>query len=599
MSAPVRRPIRRLDPATIQRIAAGEVIERPASVVKELVENAIDAGATTIVVRLEGGGSRRIEVADDGAGIPSSELELALERHATSKLEPDDPLEHIGTLGFRGEALASIAAVSRLRLVSRTPDREEAVGIFTAGSSDARRFEEGRSVGTTVEVADLFFNTPARRKFLRSPAAEQLEAIRTVEHLYLARPTVALRLEADGREVAVYPPARDLREAAAHVLGTEMLDQAFAVDEELAGFGRLKGVLGRPNLAAGTARRLYLGVNGRTVESRPIAQAVRAAYLQYLPRARFPIGAIRLELALDRIDVNVHPTKREVRFARESELGEAIRSAVRRALIASPKLARVCEGAVRIPPTVESRSPLAPPASGTPPAPRIASGSLAPPSSGGIPVSQRRLIEPSAIPPLAARRGRPSITLLGVLDALYWVGTTSDGFVLIDQHAASERLLFEALLADGHLARQTLVEALTISLSPAQRAAWEANRSIVRDAGFEIEPFGGDRFRVSSVPAYRGHRARGEAVRELLDELSTGTRPTQPDGMMERIAASIACHAAIRAGDAVRPDELARVLDALYESAPAVYSCPHGRPILFELPRSRVDRWFLRSGRGP
>ena len=596
MSLPGRRPILRLDPTTIQRIAAGEVVERPASVVKELVENAIDAGATAVSVRIQGGGIRRIEVADDGSGIPPEELDVALERHATSKLGPGDGLERIDTLGFRGEALASIAHVSRLRLVSRTPDRSEAAGIATAASRDVQRFEEGRSVGTTVEVVDLFFNTPARRKFLHAPAVEQLEVARVVEHLYLARPSVALRLESDGREIAEFPATRDLREASVHVLGREMLEQSFAVDEALPGLGRIHGVLGRPHLAAGNSRRLYLSVNGRTIESRPITQAVRTAFVQYIPRTRSPIGVLHLEIPLDRVDVNVHPTKREVRFARESEVAEAVRGAVRRALISAPDPARPPEGVPRGR-AAESRSF----ASRPPPKDSGPEGSPVAQPRRWAPTAavQRRLSDTPPVPGLEARRGRPAIALLGVLDALYWVGTTPTGFVLIDQHAASERLLFEALLADGRLARQVLVDPLTITLTASERAAWEAHRGAVHDAGFEIEPFGGDRFRVTSVPAYRGHRARPEGVRELLDELAAGTRPTNPDGIVERVAASIACHAALRAGDPIAPGELVRVLDALYEKAPAVYSCPHGRPILLELPRSRLDQWFLRAGVGP
>ena len=597
-AAAERRPIRRLDPATIERIAAGEVVERPASVVKELVENAIDAGARSIVVRIERGGLDRIVVADDGHGIPPDELELALERHATSKLSPTGPLDRIATLGFRGEALAAIATVSRFRLVSRIDGREAAVGIARPGGGASAPLEEGRTVGTTVEVDDLFYNTPARRKFLHTPAVEQLEVLRAIEHLYLAQPSVAVRLLAEGRELAAFPASSDLGEAAMHVLGPEFREQSFPLAAELAGFGRLTGALGRPNLAAGNGRRLFLAVNGRTVESRPIAQAVRVAYQEYIPRIRFPVGVVHLAVPLDRVDVNVHPTKREVRFARESELAEAIRVAVRTALLGSPELARLPDRAS------DPRPPGGPPigrargafAGGdVPPAPAPGAPRL-PPSNA---VAQRRLGDAPPLPSLVARRGRPALSLLGTLDRLYWVGVREGGFVLLDQHAASERLLYEALLADGHLARQTLVEPVTLVLTAGQRAALEAHAPRVRDAGFDIDPFGGDRVRVRAVPSYRGHRAHPEGLRDLLNELSGGGRPTLPDGLTQRVAASIACHAAIRAGDVVAPEEMARVLDALYERAPAVYSCPHGRPIIFDLPRAQIDRWFLRSGVGP
>ncbi|MGI0151841.1 MAG: DNA mismatch repair endonuclease MutL, partial [Thermoplasmata archaeon] len=320
---------------------AGEVVELPASVVKELVENAVDAGATAVTVRLTEGGLARIDVADDGSGIPTDELELALERHATSKIGPSDDLEGVATLGFRGEALASIASVARVRILSRTPSTESANTIQVEGGGRRKRGEGGRSVGTTVEVEGLFFNTPARRKFLRGAAVEQLEVLRTIEHLYLARPDVALHLLGEDRELGSYPASLELRGAAARVLGPEFLDQSFSVDAPISGKVRIRGVLGRPNLAVGNARRLFLAVNGRTIESRPIAQAVRFAFQEYIPRTRFPVGVLHLDVPAERVDVNVHPTKREVRLSREGELVEEVRVAVRRALQGAPALARI------------------------------------------------------------------------------------------------------------------------------------------------------------------------------------------------------------------------------------------------------------------
>ena len=352
---PSHRPIRRLSSETVERIAAGEVVERPASVVKELVENAVDAHASTITIRLLGGGLDRVEVADDGSGIPADELELAVERHATSKLEPDGPVERIGTLGFRGEALAAVASVSRFRLLSRPPEREVAEGISVVGGAIAGRFPAARAPGTTVEVEDLFFNTPARRKFLKSPPAEQVEVLQTVERLYLARPQVGLRVESEGREVATYPPAHGLQDAAARVLGPGFLVSSFEVNAEIPG-GRLFGALGRPEVAVATSRGLFLAVNGRSITSRPIAQAVRAAFGDYLPRSRFPVGVLHLEVAADRLDVNVHPTKREVRFAREREVLDAIRIRVREALVAAPQVAELASSRSAVRPTFAATS---------------------------------------------------------------------------------------------------------------------------------------------------------------------------------------------------------------------------------------------------
>lgn len=582
-----RRPIRRLDAFTVERIAAGEVVERPASVVKELVENALDAGARTVSVRIEEGGLARIEVADDGQGIPAAELPLAVERHATSKIDPAGPVDRIESLGFRGEALAAIGTVSRLTLVSRTPDREEATSLTLEGGTVGRPSPAGRSVGTTVEVRDLFFNTPARRKFLRSPAAEQVEVVATVERLYLARPDVTYRVRGAERELAVYPAAANLRDAATRVLGPSLLRESFEVQGEVPG-GRLVGTLGRPATAASSSRSLHFSVNGRTVASRPLAQAVRAAFGDYLPRSRFPIGVLAFEFASDRIDVNVHPTKREVRFVRERDLAERVRVLVRQALRSAAAVAEI-PGPASLPPPTRERSA----------SPTSRASKLTPSAPVGGVGRQRSLLAPPDAPDSRVVPGQgphPKLQLIGCVGAIYWVAETEDGMVLIDQHAASERVVYEALRRDGTLARQTLMTPILLSLSGAQRAALGAHGPAVRAAGFDVDEFGPETYRVRSVPAYRGRTARPEALGELLTELAEGSRPTVPDGLEERTAASIACHAAIRAGDFVEREAFARVVEALHQLPEASYSCPHGRPIQVRLSRSRIDRWFLRSG---
>ncbi len=593
-SAASAHPIRRLDPATVDRIAAGEVIERPASVVKELVENALDAGARTVTVRISGGGLASVEVADDGRGIPPPELPLALERHATSKLPPGGPIDRIATLGFRGEALASIAAVARLRLASRPAGTEVAEGVSVEGGGPASPFAEPRGYGTTVSVADLFFNTPARRKFLRGPAAEQVEIVRTVERLYLARPDVSFRVLSEGRELAVLPATGELLDAARTVLGPEIGSAAFALRAELPG-GTAVGLLGHPALARPTSGSLYLAVNGRPIVSRPLAQAIRLGFGDTIPRTRFPVGVVQLELALDRLDVNVHPTKREVRFLREREVADALRRSVREALTVAPGLA---------PPRGTAGAPWPgaasfPSATVLPPPPPDAA------TSDGLAVglarhlAQTRLDIPSVEGPemrLTAARLRPRLDLLGTVEGLYWVAASDDGLVMIDQHAASERYLFDTLRARGTVGRQALVEPIVLELPPSERAALEAHAEEVRAAGFEVEAFGPAVQRLVSVPVFRGRRARPEALRDLLRELAQGGRPTVPDALADRVTATVACHAAIRAGDVVDPtafSELLRALDRLPEPA---RTCPHGRPIMVHLPRSRLDRWFLRQG---
>jgi DNA mismatch repair protein MutL len=581
-----RVPIRRLAPETVERIAAGEVVERPASVVKELVENAYDAGATTVSVLLRGGGLERIEVADDGGGIPAEELALAVERHATSKLAPLGPVEAIGTLGFRGEALAAIAAVARLRLVSRPRGSEVAEGIEVVGGAVVERFAEARAPGTTVEVEELFYNTPARRKFLKTPAREQLEVVRTVEHLYLARPGVSVRLTSEGGELASLPAAADLTEAAGRVVGPEFPRGSFRV-RAAGSDGSLEGTLGLPSLAAATSGGLYVAVNGRAVLARSLAQAVRAGFGDAIPRSRFPVGVVHLTVPPDRVDVNVHPTKREVRVASGRGLDETVRSAVREALGQASAWSEP-RPAVTTPPL-----PV-----GEPIGTRPGASLELPARSPGAPVQRTfpRSGRGREAVGAEARPGRPRLELLGALDALYWVAASDDGLVVIDQHAASERLLYETLLAGGTLARQSLVEPVPLALTAADRASLSAHADAVRAAGFEVEPFGPGTFRVLSVPSYRGRSAPAEAVVALVRELAEGGRATTPNGLEERRAASIACHAAIRAGDAVEPRRITDLLDALARLPGRPRSCPHGRPIVVHLPRSRLDRWFLRSG---
>jgi DNA mismatch repair protein MutL len=580
-----RAPIRRLAPETVEKIAAGEVVGGPASVVKELVENSIDAGATEIDVRLEGGGLDRIVVSDDGEGIPAEELSLAVERHATSKLSGPPELSHVSSLGFRGEALAAISQVARLRLLSRTPGESGACGIIVEGGALGAPFQAGRSVGTTVEVRDLFFNTPARRKFLRSPAAEQVEAVATVERLYLAQPSVAVTVSAGEEEIAQYPRAATLEEAAAWVFGSEFVTSHFTVDSGVRGEVRFSGAFGRPTVSRGTSAAVQVSVNGRAVISRSLSQAIRAAYQDYLPRTRFPVGAVRITLDPSRVDVNVHPTKREVRIQGEREVGEALRRSIRSALVGGPQVADLSGPRAR--------------ASGRKAAAR--SHRSAPPvSTTNVPeldsAKQTRLDLPGAVPLVTATARHPALALLGALFDLYWVAESDGDLVLIDQHAASERVLYDELRAAGRLGRQELMAPVRLALTARQRSALRAHGEKIQAAGFTVEAFGGDQYRIRSVPSYRGHRADATSLAPLLDELADGGRPTVPEGLVERVTASVACHAAVRAGDAVSAEEIGRILEALYRSESAVYACPHGRPVLVRLPRGRIDGWFLRRG---
>ncbi|HEV2520419.1 MAG TPA: DNA mismatch repair endonuclease MutL [Thermoplasmata archaeon] len=587
-----RAPIRRLDASTVARIAAGEVVESPASVVKELVENAYDAGATEIRIEIQEGGIQRIRVSDDGEGIPPSELPLAVERHATSKLAGSEPLDQIRTLGFRGEALASIGAVARLSIRSRPRSSDAAHGLRVEDGRIVEEFVEGAPPGTAVEVRDLFFQTPARRKFLRSASAEQVEVARVVGALHLARPTVGIALASEGVELVRYPKGATLADALVRVLGEELLGELLEIGPSPLGDDgpSVRAVLGRPTISRGSFSSLYLSVNGRVVASRALQSAVRAAYDDYLPRGRFPVGAVHLEIDLARVDVNVHPTKREVRIQREREVAESLRRRVRAALRGEVAVADIGPRALR-----PFSAPLGP-ASPRPPEPvRIELSGLTSPAAEASPAVQARLDMSAPPRHVPGRNGRPSMVLVGNLFRLYWVGESADALVLVDQHAASERVVFEALRADGRLARQELVAPVILTLSARQAASWAANRDAIDAAGFSVEPFGGSAFRVASVPVSRGRLARAESLPELLDELADGGRPAGEMGWADRRAASIACHAAVRGGDAIDSEQMGRILEALYRLPESNYACPHGRPILLRIDRRRLDQWFLRS----
>jgi DNA mismatch repair protein MutL len=580
--------IHRLDAAAIAAIAAGEVVERPASVVKELVENAVDAGATEVLVAIEGGGIDRIDVIDDGRGIPAAELPLAVERHATSKLTHPDELPRLRTLGFRGEALAAIGAAARLTVLSRPPGSAEAHGITVEGGRIGAPFVAGAPVGTRVEVRELFFDTPARRKFLRAPATEQVEILTTLERLYLARPQVGLELRVGDREVARFPGTSSLREAAARVFGPEFSVASFPVDSDGGQGLRVMAQLSRPVVSSASAQRLLLSVNGRSVVARSLTSSLRQAYVDYLPRGRFPIGAVDISVDPARVDVNVHPTKREVRFEREREVGEFLRTAVRRALRAQPHAAlRPATPAPEAPTSDLHRE--SPAASHDRP--------LADPMSGETAVggSQRRLIDESAAAVVAATHRHPGLVVHASLFDLYWVAEGPDDLVLIDQHAASERVVFDHLMASGRLARQDLVEPLRVELTSRQAEILRTHPDEVQAAGYTVEPFGGSAWRVLAVPTYRGRRVPVDRLGGLLDEIGEGGRPTTPDNFEARTAATIACHSSVRGGEKISAEEMGRILEQLYALPETAYACPHGRPILIRLPRGRIDGWFLRS----
>jgi DNA mismatch repair protein MutL len=539
--------IHRLPPEITERIAAGEVVERPASVVKELIENALDAGATAIRVEVGAGGVDLVRVSDNGCGMAREDAPLALERFSTSKIHDLADLEAIGTLGFRGEALAALAAVARVTILTRSADALEGTRVTAAG--DEVRIEPAASpAGCSVAASDLFYNTPARRKFLKSPLRETELCQQTVVRYALAFPEVAFKLTADGRERLVAPPASP-RERLALATGREAAGEMLPVAWEAADL-RVQGLVSSP--ATGRSRRdqQYFFLNRRPIRAGLLAVMLERPYAGRLPPGRHPMAMVHIELDPALVDANVHPRKAEVRFAQERAVYQAVGQAVGAALAPYP-----LEATLGVPgwPFPE-----------TPTAPAMA-------AEEGVAYEAGHRAE-----------------ALGQVGNAYVVARTSEGLVVVDQHAAHETILAERLLSRSEPVAVAPPARLDLPLSEAERLA--AQRSVLADMGWAIEPFGGSSFLVRTLPA----PLAGQDVPSLLDELLEELVPDRdPEALRERLAARAACRAAVKAGDRLTPDQQQELLDELAAAwSPSV--CPHGRPVLFTLTFEEMERRFLR-----
>jgi len=591
--------IRRLPEGVVNRIAAGEVVERPAAAVKELIENAIDAGAARIDVELSAGGRDLIAVSDDGCGLASDELVLAVERHATSKLEDDD-LVRITTLGFRGEALAALAEVSRLRLTSRPRGQDSAFTLdVAAGERHGPRPAAG-GFGTRVEVRELFFATPARRKFLKSDRAETQAAREVVEHLAMARPAIGFTLQIDGRRslVATAEAASGdaLRARLTQIMGQDFTDNALAVDavrDEV----RLSGFIGLPAVSHRTARHQHLFVNRRPVQDRLLRSSLRAAYGDLLPPDRQPVAVLFVELAPERVDVNVHPTKAEVRFREPGLVRGLLIGAIRQALTeAGCRTATTLSGAA-----LGAFRSGSLPHSGTSPAPGLAETAIdyqAPHPAArldlGPPVARAEPQESTSDD--ASLEHHPLGAARAQLHDTYIVAQTADGMVLVDQHAAHERLVYERLkaeLAEMGVARQGLLMPEVIELAPAERERLLARQSELEELGLVLEAFGEGAVLVREVPALLGHTDAVALVRDLAEDLAEIGQATRLRDALERVCATLACHGSVRAGRRLNLAEMNALLRAM-EVTPRSGQCNHGRPTYVVLSKNDIERLFNR-----
>lgn len=586
-------PIRILPPEVASQIAAGEVVERPASVVKELVENALDAGASVISVEIGDAGRTLIRVTDNGSGIPFDELPLAVERHATSKLSTAADLFHITTLGFRGEALASIGSVSRLTLTSRTADSPVGGRIWVEGGRIGPVETVGAPVGTTVQVENLFFNVPARLKFLKQDLTERRLIDALLARYALAYPQVRFKL-AEGRSLSLQTAGDgDRRAILATLYGVETAQQMLEVIAEEEEY-RLTGFLSPTTLTRSNRKEITFFVNGRWVQDVPLTTALLQAYHTLLMVGRYPLAALFLELPPEEVDVNVHPAKAEVRFRNPDRVFSFVQRAARRTLLAYTPIPQITPQHLW-----KSDDKPAVPEPSRPMdvswvlAHEEASSAHQPSTTSPSPSASSPAKEP---PPLPAAR-IPLLRLIGQVGATYLVAEGPDGLYLIDQHAAHERVLFEKLMtqyAQKNIPAQSLLTPTIVTLPPQSARLLEAQLPILARFGFQVEPFGPNTFQVRAIPTLFAHANPAEALRALVEDFEEDETPLQAE-IEARLAARVCKRLAIKAGQVLSLEEQRALLNDL-ELCASPRTCPHGRPTMIHLSVDMLERQFGRRG---
>ena len=585
------RKIKILPDAVANQIAAGEVVERPASVVKELVENALDAGASRIEVSVERGGKRRIRVTDDGTGMVREDALLCLDRHATSKIEHADDLRGVRTFGFRGEALPSIAAVSRFTLETRAESDENGTRVTCSGGQINQVSDFARRRGTTVEVKNLFYNAPARAKFLKAVSAETRAVSEVVTQLALANPSVALTLASDDRTLLELEAAPSAAVRVAQVWGEEAAGNLIGVLADDDGF-EVRGLVQRPDSAKPGVRRSFLSVNGRPFRAAHLGQAALRGYRTTIAEGLRPWTFLYLTVPGDDVDVNVHPAKAEVRFREDARVEALVERAVRTAMEGEASGASFDTEPVLAPLQIREAGERARSRPATAPEHQMAlfTSGAAPAAEGSAgPHAERGPIAP----PVLEGRSR----LWQVLDT-YVFAETRDGVMIVDQHAAHERILFERLMAAyerGGQEGQRLLFPLTLRLTPAEIRCVEDLAGLLERAGFEVEGFGGDTVIVQAVPNPHRYFDAERAFREMIEELTHGSELVRSArNQHERIAMTFACKSAIKAGQRLSDQEMQELFDQLFATKMPHHDV-HGRPTIVRLSGSELARKFGRS----
>lgn len=628
-----------LDKHTAELIAAGEVVERPSSVVKELLENTIDAGATMVAVEIQNGGVTYIRITDNGAGIAREDVPTAFLRHATSKVRREEDLEAIGTLGFRGEALASIAAVSRVELLTCAAGETAGTRYTLEGGEDGHLEDTGCPQGTTIVVRDLFYNVPARMKFLKKDVSEANAVAGVVDRIALSHPEVSFRFIRDGREELLTPGDSQLRSCIYAVLGKEFSDSLLPVDYTLGGV-HVHGFASKPAASRANRTMQHFFINGRYVKTRTAMAALEQAYKGAIMVGKFPACVLHLDMPPETVDANVHPAKIEVRFINEKPVFDAVYHGLKSALAAGdvpkqavlpvrPAVGQPQAEQLHMEPPAAPRSPAShidaildkPPAQPAAPAPAVPS---APPAARPRPVLrdgtdapyyaapsylniERTSAQPAAAPepppapppvreepaaPPPAEKASEPVVYVGEVFHTYVIAQMGESLYVIDKHAAHERLLYNQLKATPHNDAQMLLEPVSVPLGREEYAAVTAELETLGAAGFEVEDFGGSTVLVRAVPLILSGCDAAAAIQEIAGGFVSGKRELTMD-KLDWIYHSSACRAAVKAGDSSRPEELRQLAERVLQNDDIRY-CPHGRPVCFELTRRELEKQFGR-----
>ncbi|MDW7726234.1 MAG: DNA mismatch repair endonuclease MutL [Candidatus Methanoperedens sp.] len=571
-----------LDKATINKIAAGEVIERPASVVKELIENAIDAGATRIKVEVSGCGKKLIRVTDNGCGMEQRDAEVSYLKHATSKISSITDIDDVSTMGFRGEALSSITAVSKVEIITRTEGELSGRKITVHGGKTIGSIETGCAAGTAVTVEELFYNTPARKKYLKSDGTELAHIIDTVIRNGLGYNNISFTLLHNGKELLRSPAASSLMDTIIHIYGKDIAKSMLALDTE-SDYAKVSGYISKPALTRSSIDSQSFFINNRHVNSRAISNALRKGYGTLVPKGRYPVAVLKISLDRKQVDVNVHPAKKEVRLSHEKEISDTVTEAVKSALSGGNLIPDL-----KFPQNQQSLAYNSP-----------AVESIIRENTPEFKVSardtERRLRHTERMLDDDDMKSEiPEIRILGQVGNLYVIAEKDDGIIIIDQHAAHERILFEQVCESKRNDSQELLVPINLGLDSKERVLMKDTIPYLERFGFRITEFGPDSFAVTSVPDILGRLEEPELIHDIISDILSEGRIKDETGIFERVTKSIACRGAIKAGADCSADQLGSLVRQLF-LADNPYTCPHGRPIMISFNRKELDTLFRRT----